>query len=184
MNASPAPRQSFTVGLDALAAQCAEQQARHEEQQAQREKAAQERGAYRPRPIDMGLLPHTIPAHVDALLACSAWDHEVPEGIDRNQKPLSYRICQVALSLVVRGFTAEEFLAEMPDYTPRPLRGRYCRDQVMTSRRQNIVWAELSTRRGQPRDPAHLVVEAFKWAEDTVGRGFLLDVDQPPTSRH
>jgi hypothetical protein len=178
MNANPAPRHGFTVGLDALAAHCEEQQARHEEEQAQREEAARERAAYRPRPIDTGLLGHEIPDHVDALIGQSAWADGREDGADRDQKPLYCRLYLVALSLTVRGWTCEEFLAEMPDYTPS-VRFKYRRDEWGVRPGQNILWWELCERRGRPRDPAPMVVRAFKKAAEKVGRGYLLDVDQP-----
>jgi hypothetical protein len=158
-----APRQEFTVGPGALIAACEEQQARQEKAA----QAAQERASrYWPRPIDMGLLPHRIPTYVDALLARSAWDQGVPEERDRDQRPLHFRTYLVAVRLVVRGWTAEDFLEEMPGYTP----GHYPH--------QNILWWELCHRRGRRRDPTPMVIEVFNEAEKKVSGGYLPDVDQ------
>jgi hypothetical protein len=170
MNAKPEPRHTFTFGQNALAA-------RREELQARREKVAQERRGYRPRLIGMGVLVHKIPAHVDNLLAGSAWEEEVSEGADRDQRPLYNRTYQVALSLVVRGWTGEDFLAEMPSHDPS-FTERRCRETVRV-RRENVLWWELCHRRGRPRDPRQMVIKAFKAAEEKLGRGFLLDIDQP-----
>jgi hypothetical protein len=176
MDGNPDPRHGFTVGPEALIAACLQAEARQEK--AAREALERASRYLQPRPIGLDVLAHTIPPHVDALLARSAWDHAVPEGTDRNQKPLYLRTRQVALSLVVRGFDAEEFLAEMPGYTPStPF--KFCRGKWGTRPGQNVLWWDLCTRRGKLRDPGHLVTEAFLWAGKQVGTGFLLDIDQP-----
>jgi hypothetical protein len=84
----------------------------------------------------------------------------------------------VAVSLVALGWTAEEFLAEMPDHTPC-VRFKYRRDEWGVRPGQNVLWWELCHRRGRRRDPAPMVIKAFKKAQDKVGRGYLLDIDQP-----
>jgi hypothetical protein len=180
MDGSPAPRQTFTVGLDALAAACEEQQARQE----QAARAAQERADRYNDPgrvISTTLLAHRIPEHVNAALARPTWAEG--EGQDRRRlfKRLRY---EVAPSLVLRGWSAEEFCDVMPGYTlPRRRGFQYCMvAPVEYYHPHNALWDEITTRGRRELPPSRyepMVLRAFKHAEERIGEGMIPDVDQP-----
>jgi hypothetical protein len=119
------------------------------------------------RPISTTLLSHRIPEHVDAAIASSTdW-----EGGGQDQRLLFGRLKRdVAHPLLLRGFSADEFLDFMPGYTPPPTR---------EGPRSNVLWQELTTRGRRTRHPNLIVTKAFKFAEETVGNGFISDQDQP-----
>lgn len=122
------------------------------------------------RPISTTLLSHRIPKYVDdAIASPTDW-----EGAGQDQRLLFRRLQRdVAYPLVLRGFSAEEFLNFMPAYTPPPSK---------EGQRRNVLWEELTHRGRRIRHPQQyepMVVKAFKYAHEALGQGFIPDEDQP-----
>jgi hypothetical protein len=163
MNANPAPRQSFTIGLAALAAQCAELDARRE-QAAQERRAARERASRYQDPglsIDTTLLPYEIPAHVDALLATPTRR----AGEAQDQQTTFGALKRVVHSLLMwGGHDVQWFLEWMPGYAP--------------GGGENVLWHELTTRRGRRQNPVAKVEKAFKYAREHIDAGLIPEADQ------
>jgi hypothetical protein len=154
------------MGFDALR--------RHRDEQRARQESATKRSAKRHRdpgrPISRTLLSHHIPEHVnEAIASPTEW-----EGGGQDQRLLFKRLqCDVVYPLVLRGFSAQEFLDFMPTYTPPATR---------EGSRRNVLWEELTTRGRRERHPHQyepIVVKAFKYAEEAIESGFVPDQDQP-----
>src|SRR6516225_3889324 len=131
------------------------------------------------RAISTTLLPHLIPPHVDAALSRPTFE----EGCEQDRRRLWNRLrYEVAASLVLRGYTAEEFCWVMPGHTPAPEYVRFSCKEPRAFPRHNVMWEEI-THRGVRELPASryepMVLKAFKHAEERIGEGMIPDVDQP-----
>jgi len=131
------------------------------------------------RAISTTLLPHLIPPHVDAALSRPTFE----EGCEQDRRRLWNRLrYEVAASLVLRGYTAEEFCWVMPGHTPAPEYVRFSCKEPRAFPRHNVMWEEI-THRGVRELPASryepMVLKAFKYAEERIGEGMIPDVDQP-----
>lgn len=171
----------FSVGMDAVLQEVEEHSAKREAAI----RAAKEKADHRRDPglvIDATLLRHRIPEHVNVILARPSWT----EGEQQDQRVVFRRVKQVAHSLLLRGYDAEEFLKMMPDYTPPSVPFRYpqhCTDERLVyprkGARENILWQELTTRGRRRQDPAPKVIKAFKYAQEHIDTGIMPDADKP-----
>ncbi len=144
-------------------------QGRHE--QAIRKAAAKAREHRDPgRSIDAHLLGHEIPAHVADVIA-SKTRFEPGEEQDRTKIWTRIRF-GIAPSLILRGYSCEEFCELLPDYTPPP---------GPEGPRSNVLFAELTERGCREHGRARwdqTLIAAWKTAEEGLGEGQIPDVDQ------
>jgi hypothetical protein len=134
-----------------------------------------------PRLVDFTLLPHRIPRHVSDALATPTW----AEGEEQDRRRLFKRLrYEIAPSLILRRWCAEEFCDVMPGYTlPRRPSFRYCMAAPQDYYHpHNALWEEITTRgRREELPPSRyepMVLKAFKFAEERLSEGLIPDIDQ------
>ncbi len=144
-------------------------QARHEE--AIRKAAAKASEHCDPgRSVDVHLLGHEIPDHVADVIASETC---LEPGEEQDRTKIWARIrFEIAPSLILRGYTCEEFCELLPAYTPPP---------GPEGPRSNVLFAELTKRGRREHGRAgwdQTLIAAWKEAEEGIGQGQIPDVDQ------